>query len=368
MLFAFASAVWTIGLITLGAGCGGAEPLEPCTTDGALGTICGFENPEDIEFVPAANIILVANMRFDARDRDGVTRGGFLSAVVPGTNDVRKVWPTERATDGIDLGLGDPICSTPPSPEAFYPHGLTSATQGGRTIAYVVGHQGEGGGREAVELFEVKGREANVHLSWTGCIPLRPRAMGNDLAVAPDGEVIMSNYQPSPSLWHTIKANVFGMVTGDIQGWTRAAGWRVLPQTGARQANGIAISPDGGSIFYSEIATGQVHRVPRTGGGRRVSADVGGKPDGLAWSSRGTLLSVTHTRGPALLRCMFVRSPCRTPWAIHEIDPDTMSAAPYAAHDGRVIGAVSALLEAAGHLYLGSIYGDRIGVIPLPLR
>lgn len=363
-----ARAFCSLGTVLVIAGCARPEPRGPCTMDGTLGTICGFENPEDLEFVPAANVILVTNMRFDGRDHDGIIRGGFVSAVVPGGTDVHKVWPTEAVTDEADPDLGDPICRTPPGHGTFYPHGLTSVTRGARTVAYVIAHQGESGGREAVELFEVKGQGEAVYLSWVGCIPLAPRTTGNDIAVAPDGEVIVSNYQPSASLWHTIKANAFGMVTGDIQAWTRERGWRTLPRTKASQPNGVAISPDGSTIFYSETGTGRVYRVSRRGSGMRASVDVGGHPDGLAWSGRGTLLSDTHTGGPALLYCLFGRSPCRTSWEVHEIEPATMSATLYLAHDGDTVGAASAPLVAGDHLYLGSIYDDRIGVAPLPSR
>jgi hypothetical protein len=267
----------------------------------------------------------------------------------------------------VEPRLGDPVCAGPPA-GAFYPHGLTSAVRDGATLAYVIGHQGEAGGREAVEIFEVTGAGPATRLGWHGCVPMPAGASGNDVAVAPDGEIVVSNYQPSMSLWYTVKAQVLGMNTGDVRAWLPGRGWRSVPRTAARQANGVAVSRDGLTLFYSELATGAVHRSRRADGGALASIDVGGFPDNLAWSGRGTLLVATHTGGAGLLFCAFGRTPCRTSWEIHEIDPATLAARPLFTHDGEVVGAVSTPLVVGDRLYLASIFDDRIGVTTLPER
>ncbi len=360
-----------LALAALVTACTSAPPRGPCTEGGPgapLDSVCGFENPEDIEYVEGSEIVVVSNMRFDGRDPTGLTRGGYLATLVPATGEVRRIWPASDAQDdGARPLLGDPVCAAPPA-GAFYPHGLTSAVRDGATLVYVVAHQGEAGGREAVEIFEVTRADTATRLRWRGCVPMPPGTSGNDAAVTPDGEIVVSNYQPSMSLWYTIKANVLGMNTGDVRAWLPGRGWRSVPRTDARQANGIAVSRDGSTFFYSETATGEVHRARRVDGGALASVDVGGNPDGLAWSGRGTLLVATHTGGAALLPCALGRAPCRTSWEIHEIDPATLAVRLLLAHDGDLVGAVSAPLVIGNRLYLASIYDDRIGVAALPER
>jgi hypothetical protein len=360
-----------LGLAALCAACGDEPPRGPCRTDGPIGTLCGFQNPEDIEYVAGGEVIVAANMRFDGRD-DGAVRGGYLSALALATGRTHRLWPTDPpaaavAADATDATLGDPVCRTPPA-GAFYPHGITTAVREGRTLVYAIGHAGEAGGREAIELLELTGRGPAARLVWRGCVPMPPRAMGNDLAVAPDGEIVVSNYQPTMSLWHTVKANVLRLSTGEVLAWRPDRGWRTLPGTAARQANGIAVSADGRFVYYSEIASGFVYRISRDGAGERAAVEIGGNPDNFTWSGRGTLLIATHTGGVALVACAFGRAPCRTPWEIHEIDPTSLEARRILAGDGDVLGAVSTPAIVGDQLYLASIFDDRIGVLPLPAR
>src|SRR5262249_62398994 len=55
-----------------------AQPRGPCNPEprpGELGTICGFENPQDVEAVPAAGVVLVSEIRVVQG-----TGGGAISA------------------------------------------------------------------------------------------------------------------------------------------------------------------------------------------------------------------------------------------------------------------------------------------------
>jgi hypothetical protein len=357
-----------VGVSTLALACEN-RPRAACGRGGGtIGTICGFENPEDIESVTDADLLVASNMRFDGRDDPGAIRGGYLSGLTPASAAVRRLWPDPTAEASHDPALGDPVCLTPPAGGVFYPHGLTSTTRDGRSLLYTIGHQGEAGGREAVEIFEIVGRGAAARVIWRACVPTRVHVMANDIAVAPDGEIVVSNYQPSVSLWHVVKANVLGLPTGDVQAWSRERGWRVVPGTAAGLPNGVAVSADGRFVYYSESGTGLVHRVARDGTGERGSVDVGGNPDNFTWSGRGTLLVATHTGGARLLACAFGRSPCRTSWEIYEIDPTSMAARLLVAGDGEVLGAVSTPAIVGASLYLASVYDDRIGVLPLPPR
>ena len=372
------SLVQTTLLTLFTAACSKPAPRGACVPappSGVVGSICGFANPEDVEVIPAAGILLVSNMR-----HPGESNGGFLAALPldpaaqKGTTP-RRLWPSGDAADdvGVDAGhppAGDSGCVLPPAPDVFGPHGVTSAateTAGVIRIA-VVGH----GGRQAIELFDLTGTAQSVRLTWRGCVPLPPNTRGNDVSLAPDGEIIVSNYMPTMEglwgLYFTLKGGL-GYNTGDVMAWRAGQGWRHISGTAAPTPNGVLASRDGASVFYAETGSGRVSRVSRTGvtpDQHPESVTIGGNPDNLSLSPRGTILVTTHTDGGAFLACAFGRLPCRTGWSIFEIDPVSLRATQLLHHDGTAVGAVASTAEHDGRFYFGSVFDDRIGVWQRP--
>lgn len=354
---------------TLISACGGGEPRPPCElTDvpGEIGSICGFRNPEDVEYVEDAGIILVTNLRMDGPVEDG----GYLSALVLGTDEVIRLWPPiegsgsdQRAPSAFEDGIGDAACTDPPPADAFYPHGATSVSVDDRTFVYITGHAGDEGSREAIEVFELFGEGAQTRLEWKACIPTENEIQANDIAIAPDGEIVVSNYQPDGSILNTIKSFFLGTVTGDVMAWSKENGWRHLEKTESKMANGVTVSRNGESVLYSETITGKVHRTPRFGTNGSISVEIGGNPDNFTWTDDDTLLIATHTGGIGFMACAFGRLPCRTSWEVWEIDPATLAVSKVFEHDGTDIGAVATALRVENRIYLSSVFDDRIGVI-----
>jgi hypothetical protein len=356
-------------LLLLAVACGSSEPRGACTgrpAPGQLGSVCGFENPEDVEAVPSAGILLVSQMRPLVGDGPG---GGAISALTGPDARPRRLFPPGRVRR--EPVVGDPKCTTPPPDGAFAPHGIASQPGARPDLAgvAVVGHRY----REAIELFDLEGRGDDATLVWRGCIPLPEGTVGNDVAFAPDGEIIVSNFQPSmQGFWlyyYNLMAGL-GMNTGDVMGWTPRWRWRRIPRTEGRTPNGVAVSADGGTIFFAEVAAGRVTAVPRnaaaTGGAPRRTR-VPGNPDNLAWTSRRTLISGSHLGSTRMAGCFFGRTPCRSGWALVEIDPTTLEARTLLEHDGDVVGAVASAAEFDGCTYFGSVFDDRIGVVcPAP--
>ena len=360
-------------LVTSVTACSRA-PRGACVPDspaGTVGTICGFANPEDVEPIPAFGILLVSNMRH----RPG-SSGGYLAALPLDTaaqsrGTPQRLWPTGAAAEdnGVDAAhppAGDPRCVEPPAADVFAPHGITSAptdAPGVRRIA-AVGH----GGRQAIELFDLDGAGGRARLACRGCVPLPPEIVGNDVSIAPDGEIVVSNYMPSMegmrSLYYTLKSGLGGN-TGDVIAWRRGSGWRHVAGTAAPSPNGVLVSLDGAYIFYAETGSGQVARVPRAGLSGNQTPDhvtIGGNPDNLWLTAHGTILVATHTDGAKFLLCAFNRLPCRTGWSVFEIDPSTLRATQLLHHDGSAVGAVASAAEVDGRLYFGAVFDDRIGV------
>jgi hypothetical protein len=230
-------------------------------------------------------------------------------------------------------------------------------------MLYVAGHASAGRSREAIEIFELRGRGTESTLTWRACIPTADAIQANDVALTPDGNVIVSNYQPDGGLRHTIFAALFGRPSGNVMEWSRDTGWRVIPATEAQLANGVAVTRRGETVLYAETMTGRVHRVPVAGGGGGIDVEIGGNPDNFTRTPRGTLLIASHTGGVAFMACRFGRTPCTTSWAVYEIDPDTLATRKVLDHDGSVVGAVATALEVDDLLYFGSVFDDRVGVM-----
>jgi hypothetical protein len=338
--------LWTLAVLTMfaGAACGSA-PRGACSQAQPLGSVCGFENPEDVAFASAAKLLVVSQFRIFGR-------GGALAGLTPGESTPRRLWPAERAASEPDPGFGDPAC-TPPDASLFHPHGIFVDANGD---LYVVNH----GGRDSIEIFAVRGVGDAATLAWRGCMVLPAGTSGNDVAVGGDGTVVVSNYSSAvDSLLDNVKIGL-GWTTGDVLLWRRSVGWSHVPGTAASAANGVALSPDGKTLYYAETGGGRFVRIGLDGTGR-AEIDVPGGPDNLSWTSRGTLYLASHTSNIAFLGCLIGRA-CRSPWVLLEIDPESMRADVVLKHDGSVVGAVASAQQVGALVYLGAVFGDRIGV------
>lgn len=351
-------------------GCGG-EPRGACELDpapGRVGGLCGLHNPEDVEAVPSARLLLVSEMRIEGWPGGGAIAASRLHHGAS-VDAPRRLWPLQDAAatpQRVAEPAGQPDCVEPPAAEAFAPHGIASwsGSVPGAVRVAVVSHAP----REAIELFELAGRGDDATLTWRGCVRLPAETSGNDVAFAPDGEIVVTNYMPTP---HGLRgafyflSGALGRETGDLLAWRRESGWRHLPGTQGASPNGVAVSPDGSHVLYAETGGGRVVRVPLAApaaGRPRDEVRIPGKPDNLSWSPRGTLWVATHTSAPGFLACALGRSPCRSAWSLYEIDPDTLRATERLQHDGSAVGAVASAAEVEGRVYLGAVFGDRVGV------
>ncbi len=337
-----------------------SPPRPPCSTDAELGSRCGFENPEDLTYAPGYGILIASNLHLNGR-------GGFLSALPLAGGAPTRLWPPSDPESGGSgfarmSSAGEPGCGAPDA-DLFAPHGIyLDLRDPVAPLLYVVNH----GGRESIEIFSFGRRENETLLFWTACIELPEGTSGNDVAVAADGEVIVGNYMPPTRKWWSNLKTVLGLSTGDVLVWNLDKRWRHLPGTRASAPNGVEISADDKWIYYSSTGSGTVTRVARDGSQAR-QADIGGKPDNLTWSSAGTLFVASHESGLEFMKCLR-QQPCRSPWFIAEVEPESLQFKTVLRHDGDVVGAVASALEVKGSLYLSAVFDDRIGVWRRPIK
>lgn len=349
-----------LALLALG-GCGG-EPrgaCDPAPERGALGTICGFANPEDVEVVAPLGALVVSQMRHADDGPGGALAYLDLDAARPAAG---RLWPAgeapRHAPRGAPDALLDPDCTEPPAAGRFAPHGIAAlpVAPGVARLA-VVSHAP----REAIEVFELRRAAGALRARWIGCAALPPDAVGNDVAWAAPDALVATRYQATRSQPRAALGAIaagLGFDTGAVLRKRAGEPWRELPGSGGASPNGVAVAP-GGAVYFAQTGSGVVTAL-RDGAATDIA--VGGHPDNLAWSESGDLLVATHTDGLAFVACALGRRPCRTGWAAYAIDPRTDRVAPLLAVDGSALGAVASVAQYRGRYFFGSVFDDRIGV------
>jgi hypothetical protein len=344
------------------------EP-QPCalpTKVGELGAVCGFRDPEDLEYVSSLDLVLVSE--------EGL--GGRLLALRPTDLAAGPIvlWP--RHPSGGRAPLAGPApsghCRPPQDPEHFAPHGLSvlePGTPGDPVRVAAVYHHLDRQGvvRDAVQLFELG--DGGDTLRWQGCIPYPEHAIGNDLAWLDDGSLLATRFVRADTpddIRHGILVGSLGFDTGDVLTWSPLRGWSPVPHTDAAIPNGIAVARDDQEFYFSDSGGRRVAIVRGKDQDNEIQyVDVGGAPVNLTITASGTILATTVTLSgdiPVPLICGFRGRTCRTGWAVWEIDPATGRAVAILEGNGERISSVPVALAVGEFTLLGSIGDNRVGV------
>ncbi len=326
---------------------------------GELGSICGYQNPEDLDVVPSRNILIASEERSGGRlmglELDHLETGPFA------------LWPRDDDTGSGkgDAGhVGDPNCAGPPDASTFYPHGISvadlSKTTGAARIA-VVAHTG----RETIQFFDMNA-DGPARLTWRGCIFYPELTTGNDVALFTDGSLVATNYTPvggAEGAGYRLRGG-FGFDTGDVLAWSQEGGWTHVPNTNGAMPNGIVGARDESAFYFADAGGWRVAIVPhREGNVERARVRVGGAPNNLTVTSVGTVLATVVTfSGDVPLLCAVGGRECRFGWAVWEVNPATRAASEVFSEGGKVIGSATTALEVGHYLFIGTMADDRIGV------
>jgi hypothetical protein len=203
-----------------------------CGTHGDVEILCGTRSPEDVELTPDGKYLIVSQM-VNGRGRAAglvlfdLARKTYTK--MPVSAEPRKDW-------------GDAACPGFIG-EALVPHGISlSKRASGSTQLYVVNH----GGRQSMEMFEVKQGTGGWELMWHGCTVTMQEF--NDVAVLPDGGFIATH--PTALRTQGDTTDLFGgQPSGYVSRWTAALGEMELPGTRAGYPNGVLGSADGRYMY-----------------------------------------------------------------------------------------------------------------------
>ena len=331
----------------------GAPPLLPrlmdCGVHGDIEILCGARSPEDLELTPDGKYLIAT--QFVNQGRPGSASGGTSLFDL-----AKKTFSQMVQTAEPDKSWGDPGCPGPIG-EALVSHGSSlTKRKSGVWEVYVVNH----GGRQSIEMFELRRVSGSWTLVWHGC-ELAAHDY-NDVAILPDGGFVGT--YPSGLSVGGGSASGSGP-TGYVARWTPGRGESEIMGTRMRGPNGVVVSADGRYMFVNEFPAREVHKFDLVEGKELGSVKVDFLPDNLTWTKQGRLLvaGVKGARGDCPEGS---GRPCIEGFGVAEIDPAKMQARPIfdSASRDPLISSVSVALKVDDAIYIGAFTGDRILKIP----
>ncbi|PWU10831.1 MAG: hypothetical protein C5B51_03645 [Terriglobia bacterium] len=328
-----------------------AQPLIACGAHGEIEILCGTHQPEDLEITPDGKYLIATQFLNAGR---GAAAGGGMALF----DLAKKTFSRMAETSAPDKSWGDAACPGPIG-DALISHGSSLAKRAdGKWALYLVNH----GGRQSIEMFEIRPESGGWSLVWHGCV------IGshdyNDVAILPDGGFVAT--YPTGLLSPGNTAGPFGGgVTGYVTHWTRGEGESEVPGTKVAYPNGVVVSPDGRDIFLNVFAAREVRKYALRTGEVTGTVKVDFMPDNLTWTKQRRLLvaGVKGARGDCPEGS---GRPCIQGFGVAEIQPATMQARTVfdsAGYDPLISG-VSVAFAVGDSIYLGAFQGDRLVRIP----
>jgi hypothetical protein len=330
-------------------------PLMDCGTHGDIDILCGTHSPEDLELTPDGKFLILGefvNPRGGRGPAPAAGQGLMLLDIAKKTyskiavsSDPRKDW-------------GDAACPGPVG-DMIVPHGISVLKRSdGKIQLYVVNH----GGRQSIEMFELKPAAGSWEAVWHGCA--LTMAEFNDVAVMPDGSFIATH--PTALQTQGGGGDLFdGHASGWVARWTQAKGETELPGTRAGYPNGVLVSSDGRYMYFNAWTAKEVHKYDLKEGKEVGVVKLDFMPDNITWTAKHQMLAagVKSARGDCPAGS---GTPCSQSFGVAEIDPAKMQAKTAFDSQGKgaLIGGVSVALEVGDSLYIGAFSGDRLVKVP----
>ncbi|WNG46978.1 hypothetical protein F0U60_24745 [Archangium minus] len=313
-----------------------------CELTSGVHAVCGPNKPEDLMRLGDSDWVVTGNM-----GNDDWAEGGFYAvrmsseafrAITPDFS--RPVAPTYRECPGA------------PDPKLLSAHGIAlRASAKGEHTLYAVNH----GGRESIEVFDVRVSAEGPELTWTGCIVMPAEHEANSVAPLPDGGLVVTiPHLPSSS-------------QGAVLRWGPTSGWSEVPGTRFLGDNGILVSPDGTRLYVNEYMNSRVHEVPLDGAAASPrSVTLGFHPDNLRFAPDGSILATGHPNSIAVVGlCGFVFK-CGVGTEVARIEPTSFQATTiFKRGANEAFSAGTSAIVVGDELWIGSFISRSLLIVPL---
>jgi len=321
--------------------------LLPCGSQPNGEVLCGTRSPEDLELTPDGKYLVVSQFVGQGRGGAPTTGAGLVLYDI-----AAKTFTKMAITAEPDKSWGDPKCPGPVG-EGMVPHGISLLKRGnGAMQLYVVNH----GGRESIEMFELKKAGAGWALAWHGCV-VSTQAY-NDVAVMRDGSFVGTH--PTALRAANDTSDLFaGKPSGYVSRWVAGKGETELPNTRAGYPNGVLASADGRTMYFNAWTAKEVHKYDLKTQKETGVVKLDFMPDNITWTAKNKMLAA----GIKGIRGNCGAEPCNMNlFGVAEINPTDMKARTVfdSTGKGALIGGVSVALEVKDAIYIGAFQGDRI--------
>ena len=340
--------------------------LMECGGHGDVDIICGTRSPEDLELTPDGKNLVVSQFV------NGPAGQGIAGLML--FDPAKKTFSKLTAVSEPRKDWGDPACPGPIG-TLLAPHGISlSKRNGGAIQLYVVNH----GGRESIEMFELKQSGRISELLWHGCV-VSSRDF-NDVAALPDGGFIATHPTalqapaPAPGTQGKSSARECGPAAPAIDLFQRPAQWVAFRAGHLARAKknqfrhsrglsqrGVLVSADGRYMYFNAWTAKEVHKYDLKESKETGLVKLDFMPDNITWTSKRTMLAagVKGARGECPAGS---GTPCILAFGIAEIDPAKMTAKTMFDSEGKgaLISGVSSALQVGDSIYIGAFQGDRI--------
>jgi hypothetical protein len=324
-------------------------PLAECGAHGDQEILCGTRSPEDLELIPGGRMLIVSQM---VNNRGTPGEGAGITLFDPSQKTFTKIsLSAEPVKD-----WGEAACPGPIG-DKLVPHGISLAKRaGGQLELYVVNH----GGRESIEMYELKQAGPSWSLVWHGCVvSTQPY---NDVAAMADGGFVATH----PTALQTPGMDLFtGAPSGYVSRWIPGKGESELPGTRFGYPNGVIASADGRFAYYNAWTAREVHKYDLKANREVAAVKLDFMPDNLTWAGSGRILAagIKSARGECPAGS---GTPCQQATGVAELDPAKMTVRKVFESETRPapISGVSVALEAGNAIYIGAFQGDRLLKIP----
>jgi sugar lactone lactonase YvrE len=338
-----------------------------CDPDGTLRFVCGPVNAEDILRLGDTRWLVASGL--DGPLNGGAPARGHLYLIDHQTKRFVDWFPGDNPAFRHDRTMF-PGCPGPLDTASFSAHGLAvrEHVPGRRYRIYVTSH----GAREAIEVFEAEfqvraGRVPGpeVAISWVGCVVLPDNVSANGVATLPDGGFITTQFMdrslPLTEAFGQIRR---GQVNGRLYEWHPDG--KLEPIAGSEMSgpNGIAVSPDGNTIYVAAFGTRELVRFQRGAGGlRRHAVSLPITPDNVHWTADGKLIVAgSNYTAPAAAGAP---PPAGSGWSVLEVEPRTLAARRIAgAGQAARMQGISAAILVGDTVWVGTYSGNRVGYLP----
>jgi hypothetical protein len=326
-----------------------AWPMAATAQTVPVGFVAGVSNPEDLVRVPGTPWVVVSAMRSQREP-------GQLLLV-----DTRK---PEHATQ---LYPASSQIAHAPDPARFAPHGIDIRPLGEERFELLVVDHGNG---EGIDRFLLRAHGGALVVESVSRVESPVVVWANAVAAMPDGGfVITSMYDPRDETFVAKFARA--QITGGVWRWSEALGWRQLSRPTLSGGNGIAVSPDGNTVFVAEWAARRIWRVPMNGADPRSTA-VPFLPDNLRWSDAGDLLIAGQTASPQeVFTCGAEGRHCPMGFVVARINPETLAVQSLLSGDDGSFaqtgfGGATGAMQVGDEVWVGSFTGSCIARYALP--